>query len=232
MSRPLVSVVITVFDQAAYLGDAIESALDQTYEPVEVVVVDDASTDGSGAVAERFADRATVLHQPSRSGIGAARNAGIDATTGQVLGFLDADDRFPPDRIERMVEVLEREPGIDAVFGQVREFLSPELTEEQRASLRPAHERITGRLPPAMLIRRDAFEAVGAYDDTLRVGVGMDWFARAQDQGMRSVVLAEIVYERRLHLANNGLREHDRKAEYAAVLKASIDRRRRAREDS
>ena len=230
MSGPLISIVITVYDQAAYLEDAIESVLAQSYEPVELVVVDDASTDEGGAVAERFADRAIVLHQAERSGIGGARNAGVAAATGSHLGFLDADDRFPPERLDRMASVLEREPGIDAVFGQVTEFVSPELSEAERSALRPPHERITGRLAPAMLVRRAAFDAIGPFDPTLRVGVGLDWFARAHDQGLHSVVLADIVYERRLHLANNGLREHDRKAEYAAVLKASIDRRRAQRE--
>jgi len=79
-----------------------------------------------------------------------------------------------------------------------------------------------------MLIRRESFERVGPYSTTLRVGVTVDWFARATEAGLKSLVLPEVVLERRLHTQNNGLREQEAQSQYIQVLKASIDRRRRS----
>jgi GT2 family glycosyltransferase len=77
-----------------------------------------------------------------------------------------------------------------------------------------------------MLIRRAAFERVGAFSEHLSVGVTVDWFARAQEAGLRTHMLPGVVLERRLHDQNNGLRNADKRAQYAHVLKAALDRRR------
>ena len=94
------------------------------------------------------------------------------------------------------------------VFGHVREFLSPELDEETRASLRPpAPEPMPWTAPNLMLIRRESFQRVGPFTTAVRVGVTVDWFARAAEAGLRYTILPEVVLERRLHTQNNGLRE-------------------------
>ena len=77
-----------------------------------------------------------------------------------------------------------------------------------------------------MLIRRASFFRAGLFSTELRVGVTVDWYARAMEQGLKSLVLPEIVLERRIHTANNGIRERQSRAQYMQVLKASIDRRR------
>jgi hypothetical protein len=77
-----------------------------------------------------------------------------------------------------------------------------------------------------MLIRREAFLKVGPFSETLKVGVTVDWYARAVDAGLRSTMLPQVLLERRLHLANNGLRERDSRSQYVHVLKAALDRRR------
>ena len=116
---------------------------------------------------------------------------------------------------------------LDIVFGHVREFVSPELTEEQRASVRaPPPEPMPWTAPNLMLVRREAFERVGPFSESLRVGVTVDWYARAVEAGLRSAMLPQIVLERRLHLTNNGLREAASRTQYAHVLKAALDRRR------
>ena len=94
------------------------------------------------------------------------------------------------------------------VFGYVQEFVSPELTDEQRASVRPPAPQATPwTAPNLMLIRRDSFVRVGPFAETVKVGVTVDWYARALENGLQGVMLPEVVLERRLHLTNNGLRE-------------------------
>lgn len=227
--NPLVSVMIGVYDAAPYLGEAIESVLAQDYEPLELIVVDDGSTDGSGDVARGFPD-VRVIRQEN-AGNGAARNRAVEEASGTLYAFLDADDRFTPAKLGLQKAALDDDPGLDMVFGHVREFLSPELDEETRAMLRPpAPEPMPWTAPNLMLIRREAFHRVGPFTTTVRVGVTVDWFARAAEAGLRYAILPEVVLERRLHTANNGLRERASRSQYIEVIRQAMERRRAAAE--
>lgn len=224
-SPPLVSVMMVVFNGGPYLREAIDSVLAQSYEPVELIVVDDGSDDGSGQVAQSYLPRLRYVFQ-DRAGIGAARNRAVELATGEYLTFLDADDRFVPDALARQVDVLQSDPELDMVFAHVTEFVSPDLDEVERANLRTPASRIPGRLPTTMLCRREAFLRVGGFATDIRMGVTLDWSARAIEQGLRSLMLPDVLFERRLHAQNNGLRERDSRTHYVRVLKASLDRRR------
>jgi glycosyltransferase involved in cell wall biosynthesis len=221
--------MIGAYNAAPYLGEAIESVLAQDYEPVELIVVDDGSTDGTAEVARSFAD-VTVVSQEN-GGNGAARNRAVENASGDLYAFLDADDRFTPGKLSLQKAALDADPGLDMVFGHVREFLSPELDEETRASLRPpAAEPMPWTAPNLMLIRRESFERVGPFTTTVRVGVTVDWFARAQEAGLRHTILPEVVLERRLHTQNNGLRESASRSQYLEVIRQAMERRRASAE--
>jgi glycosyltransferase involved in cell wall biosynthesis len=227
--KPLLSVMIGAYNAAPYLGEAIESVLAQDYEPVELIVVDDGSTDGTAEVARSFAD-VTVVSQEN-GGNGAARNRAVENASGDLYAFLDADDRFTPGKLSLQKAALDADPGLDMVFGHVREFLSPELDEETRASLRPpAAEPMPWTAPNLMLIRRDSFHRVGPFTTAVRVGVTVDWFARAQEAGLRHTILPEVVLERRLHTQNNGLRESASRSQYLEVIRQAMERRRASAE--
>jgi len=226
-SAALVSVMIPVFNCARYLGEAIESVRDQAYRPIELIVVDDGSDDGSGDVARRYAPFVRYVYQP-RAGIGAARNYALGLARGSLFSFFDADDRFTPGRLERQVETLDVEPELDAVFGHLREFVSPDLDEPHKALLRRPIERAPCYIEAAMVIRRDAFYKVGLFSTTLRVGTGIEWYTRLAERGLKTAMLPHIVLERRLHAQNTSIREHDAITQYCEVLKASLDRRRAA----
>ena len=218
--------LIGAYNAAPYLGEAIESVLSQTYRPLELVVVDDGSTDGTNDVARSFGDAVVYEYQPN-AGNGAARNRAVRLASGSLFAFLDADDRFLPDKLARQYAALAADPSADVAFGHVREFVSPELTDAERRTIRPsAPQPAPWTAPNLMLIRRTSFERVGPFSETVRVGVTVDWYARALECGLRSVMLSEVVLERRLHLANNGIRERDAQHQYLRVLKSSLDRRR------
>jgi glycosyltransferase involved in cell wall biosynthesis len=112
--RPLVSVLVPAYDVEEFVGAAIESALAQTYPRVEVVVVNDGSTDGTVAAIAPYRDRIVFVDQPNR-GLAGARNAAIAAASGSVLALLDADDLWHPDRLERCVRVLEQQADVGLV---------------------------------------------------------------------------------------------------------------------
>jgi glycosyltransferase involved in cell wall biosynthesis len=169
-----------------------------------------------------------VLRQEN-AGNGAARNRAIEEASGELYAFLDADDRFTPRKLSLQKAALDADPRLDMVFGQVREFLSPELDEETRARLRPpAAAPMPWTAPNLMLIRRDSFHRVGGFATDVRVGVTVDWFARASEAGLRYSILPEVVLERRLHTQNNGLRESASRAQYLEVIRRAMERRRAA----
>jgi glycosyltransferase involved in cell wall biosynthesis len=225
VTAPLVSVIIGAYNAERYIAEAIDSVLAQTHRPLELIVVDDGSTDATADIAREYGD-AVVLLQQERQGNGGARNTGVARAAGAYLGFLDADDRFTESKVERQLALLAAEPELDMVFGHVVEFVSPELDEDARTLIRPAAPEAPWTAPNLMLIRRASFDRVGPFSTTLRVGVTVDWYARAVDAGLRYAILPEVVLERRLHTDNNGRREAAARSQYVRVLKESLERRR------
>jgi glycosyltransferase involved in cell wall biosynthesis len=223
----LVSVMIGAYNAAPYLGEAIESVFAQDYEPIELIVVDDGSTDDTAEVARSFAG-VHVISQ-ANGGNGAARNRAVEEASGDLYAFLDADDRFSPGKLTLQKAALDADPGLDMVFGHVREFLSPELDDEVRARLRPpAAKPMPWTAPNLMLVRRESFQRVGLFTTEVRVGVTVDWFARAAEAGLRYTILPEVVLERRLHTQNNGLRESASRSQYLEVIRQAMKRRQAA----
>lgn len=223
---PLVSVIIPVFNGAAYLAEALDSVFVQTRLPDEVVVVDDGSTDATAAVARRFGDRIRYLSQ-EHAGIGPARNRGLRASTGSLVAFLDHDDLWTVEKLDLQVRALEASPATGLVFGLVEEFVSPDLPAHEQARLLLREGRHPGYLVGAMLARRSAFETVGEFPAAFRAGEFVDWYLRAVEGGIPHALLPHVVLRRRLHMTNTGRGAIESRTDFARVLKKSLDRRRR-----
>ncbi len=113
-----VSIIIPAYNQARYLGAAVQSALDQTYANVDVLVADDGSTDDTAQVAQQFTDpRVRYIYQENR-GLSGARNTGIRHATGDFLTYLDSDDLFLPQKLEILLPALQAQPHLGLVAGQ------------------------------------------------------------------------------------------------------------------
>jgi glycosyltransferase involved in cell wall biosynthesis len=220
-----VSAIVAVFDGERFVGDALGSIFGQTRPPAEVCVIDDASTDGTPAVVAAFRG-VRYLRRASRSGQAAALNLGVASTGGDRLAFLDADDVWEADKLRRQGEALDADPALDVVYGHMRERVigagAPAEVAARDGGVLPAH------LPSAMLIRRAAFERVGGFDTRFTLGSVVDWYARACEAGLRQLTLPEVVYERRIHGANTGIRQARHRADYLRVVKAALERRRAA----
>jgi glycosyltransferase involved in cell wall biosynthesis len=222
---PLVSVIVPVYNGERYLAAALESALGQTYQPVEVIVVDDGSTDATPDVARRYPVRYV---RQANQGTGAARNAGLAEARGSLLGHLDADDLWEPDKTRLQVAALAAHPELDAVSGHVVEFHSPDLPEEARRRLRAPRGPMSGQVIQAMTIRREAHARVGPFETHWTIGQDMSWFMRARDAGFRFGVLPDMVLRRRLHAASKGVTLAEHAHQRLLIVKAALDRRRRA----
>jgi glycosyltransferase involved in cell wall biosynthesis len=217
-----ISVVIPMYNAARFIGEALASVAAQTRPVRQVIVVDDGSTDGSAEIVARH-PWATLIRRP-HAGIAATLNAGLDRADGVLLAFLDADDRWVPDKTERQLAALAVEPGLDMVFGLARRFLMlPDGTERVIDTL-PGVTRHGG------LYRREVFARFGRFATADDPGHDfLPWFARAHDGGARWKTLDHIVFERRIHDANYGRtqRELQRKA-YFTSLRETLARRRAA----
>ncbi|MFC1849852.1 glycosyltransferase family 2 protein [candidate division CSSED10-310 bacterium] len=222
---PLVSVIIPIYNCKNYLGDAVESILAQTYQPVEIIVVDDGSTDGSALVIEQY-DEVRCIQQ-SHSGAGTARNQGIRTAQGNFLAFLDADDLWNRDKLSLQMDVLLNRDDLDMVFGHIKQFYSPELDGLMKKRIFSfADETLPGYSCGTLLIKRESFLRVGYFDPKWRRGEFIDWLTRARDKGLSSLLLPQVLMKRRLHSSNLGIREPQSKIDLTKIIKAKLDRRR------
>ena len=205
-ARPLVSVVIPCFNQARFLGDAIESALAQTYTPVEIVVVDDGSTDDTAAVAARFPGVRYVRRE--NGGLSAARNTGLRESRGAYLTFLDADDLLLPRAIEVALDRLEASPECAFVSGRFRYVDADGVLElvdvPPKVPADPYLAFLRGNhigMHATVVYRRAPLEAARGYDESLPACEDYDLFLRlaADHPVLRH---DEVVADYRQHASN------------------------------
>lgn len=176
---PLVSAILPVYNGAAFLRDAIDSVLAQSYQPVECIVVDDGSTDESPAIAAEYGARVRLVQQPNLR-VAAARNNGAVAAQGELLAFLDADDVWDRDRLLRQWRALEGRPEMGAAVcatQMVDRDLRPTRVVEQPPDL-TLEDMLLWRADVVstssnLLIRRSLFEEVGGFDTELTASE--DW---------------------------------------------------------
>jgi len=222
MSGLVVSCIVPVFNCERFLGAALESVLAQTHDAIEVIVVDDGSTDGSAAVARSCGSAVRYVYQ-ANAGHAAARNRGLELARGGFAAFLDADDLWQREKLERQLRRFSERPELDLCFTWLRNFVDGASPESSSGNL----EDVPGYSAVTLLARRSIFERIGAFDTSLRHGNDRDWLLRAAEEGATIEMLPEVLVYRRLHGENQSLRMSDSsRAEYLRIVKASLERRR------
>lgn len=217
-NKPLISVIIPVYNGAAFLEEALESVFAQGMADLELVVVDDGSTDPSAEVADAF-DSVRVIRQPN-AGAAAARNTGLANTTAPLIAFLDADDVWPEGRLQRLLTAIEADTSLGAVIGQL------EMVVAENGGFRSVMPPQFGFQFGTALIRRSVFETVGRIDETMRYSEDVDWFMRAREAGVRIGQISEVTTLYRQHCDSLTAAPGDLLLTLA--LKRSLDRRRAA----
>ena len=224
--KTLVSCIVPVFNGERYLTEALNSIFDQDHQPLEVIVVDDGSTDGTADVVSQYKNKVTYLHQEN-AGPSVARNTGIKASNGKFIGFLDADDLWVQGKLKRQMACFDAEPELGICTSHNQNFWMPELADEEtKMRAEGAGDPQPGTFP-SMLVRRSVFDDVGMLNPTLKHRDAMEWLSRAKDAGVPTKTLPEVFVRRRLHLTNISREEEAADPdEVLRALKARLDRQR------
>ena len=221
----LVSVIIPVFNGERFLAETIESVLDQSYKPIEIIIVDDGSNDRTAQIARSY-DGISYFKQ-TQQGVAAARNYGLAKAHGKYLSFVDADDLWHKEKIKKQMSNISQNK-FDGLICRFENFFEPNV--ELPGWLNK--EYFVGEkfkdMPSlcTLLIRTDDFNQVGEFNTNLVTGSDIDWFARAKDKGMTITLMHETLVYRRLHDLNLSYKAHDDRKDLLKIFKASLDRKR------
>jgi glycosyltransferase involved in cell wall biosynthesis len=202
--------VVPVFDGARFLGECLTSLLAQDYPAIEVVVVDDGSSDGSADIAESFAG-VRVIRRP-HEGLGPTRNAGLRATTGTLIGFCDADDTWKPEKARLQVDYLQAHPACAVVLCRQDTIVEPGV--EPPAWLVPDQIRgdLDGISPTSGLFRREVFERLGGFRTDMLMGADFNLLVRTRTAGFEIALIERPLRVRRIHDDNMTTRHGAAKA--------------------
>lgn len=217
----LVSVIIPVYNGEDYLADAIESVIAQTYRPIEVIVVDDGSTDNSADIACSYKE-IRYFYQ-SHAGVAVARNTGIVAAQGEFIAFQDSDDLWLSNKLMVQVEYLLKHLHVGGTISRIQHFYTPGIRNKNR-SLEREHIALA-----TLVARKAVFKHVGEFDPSYSLGTDFDWFIRAKDLGISIVILSDVLMHRRIHDSNLSFQGQARRKSLLRIFKASIARQRKQR---
>ena len=222
MADALVSVVVASFNGERFLAETLDSVFAQDYEPYEVVFVDDGSTDRTSEIAQRYPLRYVAREN---GGLAAARNTGVAEARGEYVTFIDDDDLMPPDRLSLQAKRLADHAELGCVLGRQEWIDAPDWLPRD-----PVFGDLAGIPLAAAMVRRNALDDVGGFDESFRYAEDRDLLVRLREHGVGIDVLAEVVLLRRYHGQN--MTAPGNKPDVHPLtrsLKGKLDRERRRR---
>jgi glycosyltransferase involved in cell wall biosynthesis len=226
MNPPGISLIIPAYNAARYLGEALDSALNQTVRPRQIIVVDDGSTDNTLEVAQRYGDRVMVIAQEN-AGTSEARNRGLEKADQPLITFLDADDHFAPNKLERQLQALVEHPNAMLCICRARDFWSPELPQNARTAAKFEPQMRYGQVP-TWLVRREVFDRVGTFNTTpaFKFAEGSELYSRIEAAGIEVARIDDVLLQRRLHSSNKTTNSKAHMDGIMALMKRRLDLRR------
>lgn len=221
----LISVIVPTYNSANYLSECINSILGQSYNKLEIIIVDDGSIDNTQDLKLYDNDRVNYYYQ-EHQGISSALNYAINLSKGEYISFLDADDLWHPNKLEIQLDVLLNNSNIDMVFGHIKQFISPEIPEEEIENTTNMDLKTPGYSRNTLLIRKKTFLEVGLFSKEYATGEFIEWYTRAQGIGLKNHLIQDILSRRRVHRNNTTRNRNQLGYDYARILKNVIDRRK------
>lgn len=219
-----VSVIIPLYNGGRFIRAAVESVLNQTVRPDEIIVVDDGSDDG-GADHVPSDDRVRVISQEN-SGVAAARNRGVRESNGDLLAFLDQDDRWTPDKLSTQIRIMKEDPGLGFVLAHQLITLAPGVEKPGWLKGEQVNHPCPGYLPGTFLVRRAIFDHVGPFNEGYKSGSDSEWFFRAKDMGVPMRILPDVLLHRTIHRENQSHDTATANRELLLMVRNSLKKRK------
>lgn len=228
--RPEIDCIVPVFNGEAYLAETLDSILAQTWRPLDILVVDDGSTDDTPGIIAGYAGDGVRSIRQENAGPAAARNLGVAETDGPFVAFLDADDLWLPQKLERQMAWFEANPAGEILSSSYENFWIDDLKHEEAALGDHLLTRTqTGYNWSGAVVRRETLEKLGPFNPEISGRDSIEWLARAKQRGIPVEVLPEILYRRRIHHDNLSRKRQPRdKEDMLRAVRATMKNRREA----
>lgn len=222
-----IDVIIPVFNCEKYIGEAIDSILNQTWKDLSIIVVDDGSTDNTASVVEKITEsgKRIVLISPGKVGLSNALNIGIDSSKAPYIAFLDADDVWKPEKLEKQMNYLFNHNNIQMCFTMIQEFESFDddgITQNFHAR----DEIMKGVVRGTFLGKKELFDKYGKFKPSINMGEFIDWMSPVINEGVKYIVLDEVLMLRRIH--SNNLTRQAKPADYLSLIKAHLTAKKKS----
>jgi len=231
-AKPLISIVMPVFNGESFLAEAIESVLAQSYQNFELIVVDDGSTDLSAHIVQSFRAQSTKIQllKQVNQGVTAARNRGILAGTGSYVAFLDQDDVWMPTALHYHLEANDEDPNLGYTLSHLECFLAENCQLPAWFGIQSVGVPQVGYMPGTLMAKRVVFDELGLFEQQYTVSSDADWFARAHDSKVKIGIVSQVTLRRRIHHQNQSANSALIQGELFRLLCESIKRKRKLNE--
>jgi len=222
--NPLVSVIMIVQNGELFIRQALESIFTQTYNPTEVLIVHGNSQDKTLEILHEY-DNLRIIQQTG-AGVSQAYNTGIKAATGDFVAFLSYDDLWMPEKLSTQVSFMLDNPRVLFTNTHVRYFLEDEnqipegFRKEWLVGTHPA------RIMETLVARKEVFELVGYLNENLHTSDDVDWYSRASDKKVATVMLPQVLLRKRIHGANTSMQIEKNNQNLLTALRASVNRKK------
>jgi len=228
-TKPLVSVIIPVYNGERFINDAVDNILAQNYNPLEIIIVDDGSTDRTEEIVNQISFDIRYFKQKN-DGPASARNRGIRDASGDFIVFLDVDDLWPENNLNLLVDEMLKDTDAEVIRGyaQLMEYNADNGNYDFAGNPKEAFPNYIG----AAIYRKSAFRKVGLFDATLKYGEDTDWFNRANELNLKVERLEDITLQVRRHGKNMTHGKNLIELNTVRVLKKAIDRKRAGDRDT
>ncbi|NOY22196.1 MAG: glycosyltransferase family 2 protein [Acidobacteria bacterium] len=218
-----ISVILPLYNGGRFIRRAVDSVLAQTRSPGEVLIVDDGSND-NGSEQVPVHSTIHIIHQQN-TGVAAARNRGIKECRGIFLAFLDQDDEWTPDKLERQAQFLNSHPQLGYVLAHQIIRLAPGITKPRWLKTEQLNQPSVGYLPGTLMVRREVMEKVGLFNESYRSGSDSEWFFRAKDIGIPMEIMPKVLLHRTIHGENQSYNTATANRELLRMVHQSLKNR-------
>lgn len=205
----MISVIIAAKNASKYIEEAIDSVKKQNVKNIEIIVVCDACTDNTKQIAEQLGCKTIEV---SFSHIGKTRNVGLKESKGEYILYVDSDDVMEENGILNLYNEFIKDNTLEAVFSMSHEFVSPELSDDDKRKLKVRPDDYFGALAGCSMIKKEVFDKVGTFDEVLKAGDIVEYQIRLQQKNIKIKKIKVVTSRRRLH--NNNFGRSNKQQEY------------------